>query len=79
MDEEKRNFSLLRNLKDAGCDRMMIEKFVQLDHAGKTAEELRLLSVHRTALLKKIHDYQKRIDCLDYLIYGIRKKYETPI
>ena len=34
---------------------------------------LRLLNQHRRLLLDAMHREQKRIDCLDYLLYQIRK------
>lgn len=62
-----------QNLKDAGCDEAAIQKFFQLQNEGKTKELLRLLSLHRAALLDCIHTSQHRIDCLDYLIYSIKQ------
>ena len=36
-------------------------------------EALRLLTAHRRHLLDTLHQEQKRIDCLDYLVYQMRK------
>lgn len=58
-----------RNLSDAGCNAVVAKKFMELHDAGKPEEQLRLLKTHRVALLKKVRDNQKRIDCLDYLIF----------
>ena len=71
-----RNMSLqetIQNLKDAGCDRETAEGFMAVEGAGDTQEQLRLLSVHRKQLLDRIHREEKRIDCLDYLVYQIQK------
>lgn len=71
-----RNMSLqetIQNLKDAGCDRETAERFMALEGTGDTQEQLRLLSVHRKQLLDRIHREEKRIDCLDYLVYQIQK------
>ena len=71
-----RNMSLqetIQNLKDAGCDRETAERFMALEGAGDIQEQLRLLSVHRKQLLDRIHREEKRIDCLDYLVYQIQK------
>ena len=37
----------------------------------RTAELLRLLGTQKRALLKTVHESQKCIDCLDYLVYQI--------
>lgn len=61
--------SIRRNLIDAGCNAATADKFMELHDDGKTEEQLRLLKSHRAALLKKVRNNQKRIDCLDYLIF----------
>lgn len=66
---------LLRNLKDAGCDEAMIQKYLQLEKEGKRQEQFRLLSLHRASLLDQVHVSQNRIDCLDYLIYTMKQEY----
>ncbi len=60
---------ILQNLKDAGCDAETIEKFFKLSHC----EKIKLLTQHRMKLLDTLHKYQKKIDCLDYLIFTIRQ------
>ena len=64
---------LIRNLKDAGCQEEEIQRFLQLGQEGKRREQLRLLSMHRAALLDQLHVSQRQIDCLDYLVYQIGK------
>ncbi len=39
----------------------------------RTAELLRLLGTQKRALLKTVHESQKCIDCLDYLVYQIER------
>ena len=73
---ENRNTTLqeiIQNLKDAGCDRETAERFITLEGTGDTQEQLKLLSIHRKQLLDRIHSEEKRIDCLDYLVYQIQK------
>ena len=41
--------------------------------SGKMAEGLKLLAVHRRSLLNHLHEEQKRIDCLDYLVWQMEK------
>lgn len=69
--------SVIQNLKDAGCDSEMMERFLALDQTGQTQEQLKLLSMHRRRLLDKVHAEERRIDCLDYLVYQMKKEKET--
>lgn len=64
---------IIQNLKDAGCDAKTVERFMELQETGKTEELLNLLSCHRHQLLERVHREEKRIDCLDYLVYQIQK------
>ncbi len=63
------NNKLIQNLKDADCTPELIEKFL---HAGKDIKT-KLLKEHRKHLLNELHINQKRIDCLDYLIFTLRQ------
>lgn len=65
--------ALTQNLQDAGCDSKMIEQFLNGLHQGKSTETARLLRQHRSTLLDTIHREQKKIDCLDYLIYRMKQ------
>lgn len=73
-DNMEENVLLLRNLKDAGCDEGTIEKYFQLQGEGRHQEQFGLLSMHRAFLLDQLHISQNRIDCLDYLIYEMKKR-----
>lgn len=64
---------LIQNLKDAGCDAQTIERFMSDLQKGKEESSLKQLAVHRKKLLDSIHKEQKRIDCLDYLVYQMSK------
>ncbi len=70
----EKEFKILRNLKDAGCSKETIETFFLLEQEGKTRLQLRLLSQHRNALLREVHENQEKIDCLDYLIHGMKQR-----
>ena len=69
-------YTVLQNLKDAGCTDEMVEEFMALQDNGGEEQQLRLLSGHRKHLLEKLHRDERRIDCLDYLIYQMEKKKE---
>lgn len=64
---------LLQNLKDAGCNSKMIKRFLELEQLGKKQEQLHLLFMYRADLLEKLHISQNKLDCLDYLVYKIKK------
>ncbi len=70
---------LRENLADAGCGEELTQRFMALVEQGKTREALALLTGHRKALLDCCHAEQKKIDCLDYLVYRMEKEVkETP-
>ncbi|QWU13115.1 hypothetical protein SAMN04487895_115115 [Paenibacillus sophorae] len=71
MAEHEENEKVFRNLLDAGCSRDFADNFL---HLADQQKKLRLLSCHRCSLLDKIHEYQKQLDCLDYLIYSMKDK-----
>lgn len=66
--------AVLRNLKDAGCDADTVEQFVKLGKTGEKSGQLRLLERHRRALLEMVHENEKQIDCLDYLLFQMKKE-----
>ena len=65
---------IIQNLKDAGCNMSQIEEF--MDYAGKHEKnsELKLLRQQRNVLLDGLHEKQRMIECLDYLVYQIQKE-----
>ncbi len=66
---------LHQNLIDAGCSEDLTRTCMELAKANKWNCLLPLLSKQRTRLLDSVHDGQKRIDCLDFLVYSIHKKH----
>lgn len=64
---------LLQNLEDAGCSEETVQKCMTMAEKDDVVGLLRLLSCHKKVLLQMVHTKQKEIDCLDYLIYTIRK------
>ena len=66
-------FMLLWNLKDAGCNEILIEEFLQCDDEKNTSRQIRLLKTHKRHLLSSLHVCQSQIDSLDYLLHQIQK------
>jgi hypothetical protein len=62
---------VILNLQDADCPPDLINQFLQEPDPEK---RLRLLSVHRRHLLDGIHDGQRKLDILDYLIFTMKKE-----
>lgn len=63
------NENIIINLRDAGCPEEVIKAFVQ---GGTTEKRLRILALYRAGLLEGIHAEQKKLDCLDYLIFKMK-------
>lgn len=74
MKEMKQKEDVIQNLKDAGCSRESIAEYLTLAGKGAVSAQLVLLEKHRKDLLKAVHENEKKIDCLDYLIYQIRTR-----
>ncbi len=66
---------VIENLKDAGCNKSTIEKFMDCAGNNRKERQLEILEKQRKDLLKRIHKDEKRISCLDYLIYQINRDY----
>lgn len=66
---------IVQNLKDAGCGQEVIDDFFRLKEKNKIQEILRLLSKHRMDLLDTLHNVQKQIDVLDFLIFNIKQNH----
>ncbi len=65
--------AVIQNLWDAGCDRKTVEQFLFLEEAGELEKQLALLSDQRKKLLEKVHREERKITCLDYLVYQLEK------
>ncbi len=65
--------AVIQNLEDAGCAPDTIECCITCMEQGKKKELLKRLDEHRMDLLNKVHEEEKQIDCLDYLVYQVRR------
>lgn len=68
--------AVLQNLKDAGCTKEMTQQITMKLEKNDFEELSKLLEQHRSCLLNLIHDKEKQIDCLDYLVYQIKRNKE---
>ena len=65
--------NLIQNLKDAGCCEKMIRDFMEYFDEEDIDRQIALLELHRDDLLDNVHSEERKISCLDYLLYQIRK------
>ena len=69
----------LQILVDAGCDEETVRRFCELETCScgvplVRRRQIRLLRERRQELLGQMHACQEKLDCLDYLIYQLRKE-----
>lgn len=72
-ERTKQEQAVVANLVDAGCGNELIEQFMDLLNTGRKEAGLSLLAKHRRFLLDCYHADQRKIDCLDYLIYKMNQ------
>lgn len=60
-------------LLDAGCSVEETENILHCLHQNDCKEAQKLIDLCRRKQLKKVHEDQKRIDKLDYLIYEMKQ------
>ena len=59
---------ILTNLSDAGCGSEELEKARKLYEAGDTEALIRHLRKCRCIRMEELHESQRKVDCLDFLI-----------
>lgn len=68
-----RKGALVENLLDARCDEETVRECLRLAQEGKKKQFLSRLYCHRKNLVGAMHEEQRAIDCLDYLIFQVEK------
>ena len=75
MSQTMKNYEALhQNLADAGCGAETTLLCLSLAESGQWEKLCRELKKHRVELLDALHESEKRIDCLDYLLYELNRK-----
>jgi hypothetical protein len=72
-ERTKQGQDVVTNLVDAGCNNELIKQFMDLLKSGRKEAGLSLFAKHRRYLLDCYHADQKKIDCLDYLLYQMNR------
>ena len=62
------------NLKDVGCSDQSAAFVNQLVQAGRLADAIHEMKVIRCDLMEEVHQCQRKVDCLDYLIRQTEKE-----
>lgn len=66
------DLSIEECLLDAGCSYSIIEEVMRCINVNNE-RALNILNKYRCDLLEKIHQDQKQIDCLDDVLYQLKK------
>ena len=66
---------LYQNLIDAGCSEAEADKYLTLAKRDEWNKLCTALAKQKTVLLTTLHKSEKQIDCLDFIVYEINKKY----
>jgi len=62
---------MIENLKCTGCPDTEIRRIGEMENEDV---QLQALNCYRKCLLECVHEEQKKLEYLDYLIYEIKKK-----
>lgn len=77
--DKKQKETLLQNLEDAGCTHAIIEQFIKSYEANNITDQISILARHRNSLLSRVHKEQDKLDCLDCLLFQLKKEKKTII
>ena len=59
---------LIQGLSDAGCSAETAERISRLCEAGSYDEALHQMKVQRCTLVEQMHESQRKVDYMDFLI-----------
>lgn len=76
MQQIEKDNNIYQNLLDAGCNTEMAEQYENLAENGEWNKLLRELAKQKKHLLSALHESEKQIDCLDFLVFEINKKHK---
>lgn len=61
-------------LESLGCSRETAEQFFVLEQENRICEQIRLLNRERKNRMDDLHEAQKKVDCIDYIIRELEQK-----
>ena len=65
---------LIQGLTDAGCSTETAERISRLCEAGSYDEALHQMKIQRCALVEQMHESQRKVDRIDFLIRNQEKQ-----
>lgn len=65
---------ILNCMSDCGCDAVQTEEFLALKENCCTESCIRYLKRHRKQLMDEIHQREKKVECVDYIIRELEKE-----
>lgn len=65
---------LYQNLRDAGCDEELTKACMELAEHDDREQIIKRLISYKESMLACVHEKEKCIDCLDFLIYRLKKE-----
>ncbi|MDO5292096.1 MAG: hypothetical protein Q4F05_05025 [bacterium] len=65
--------TIITNMKDFGCDDLTINAFIKCFEQCDRDGQKKILDRYREKLLVDLHQNQKNIDLLDYMVYQLEK------
>ena len=65
---------LIQGLADAGCSTETAERISRLCEAGSYDEALHQMKIQRCALVEQMHESQRKVDRIDFLIRNQEKQ-----
>jgi hypothetical protein len=65
------------NLIDVGCSDQSAAYVNQLVQAGRLTDAIHEMKVIRCGLMEQLHQSQRKVDCLDYLIRQTEKEIKS--
>lgn len=63
-------------LKELGCREDEINRYKKLAEKNDIEGIIKFLSCTRCKFLQHIHEEQRKLDCIDSIIYKLKKSYE---
>lgn len=73
LEQPRDEAGVRQNLADAECPEEAIECFIVLRSKGNIPEQLAFLAMHRKTLLNRMRQAQHALDCLDFLVFTLKK------
>ncbi|MCI8956669.1 MAG: hypothetical protein HFG29_06730 [Eubacterium sp.] len=70
---DKKDQCIIMCLQEIGCNQITIEKYLKMSKENDIEGMVKMLSCIRCRVLEQIHEKQEKLDCLDYIIFKLKK------